>query len=268
MYPRIISTLLIAGCILFWSEPKLFAQWQSVADGAELLRQPLHGGIAMTYLRVSLDKFNVRVATPRIPKFGVTSKDAFNPERGARGLFLDDYLARYKGLAAISAGYVVTFSPPTPLGQIKSDGVVIGTPHSSWATEGTFCSDKGQASIETSTDPLSKSKYRDCLQVGPVLLLEGAVPSGLLSSANGSDYDKMVRGQVPQAMVCIDSSGRVLLGLTAKSGVTLSEFVIALQHDPINCLNALRLQPGGMMVGPELYGSDVYLHPSALLVLK
>ncbi len=269
---RIAQALLIAACILLFDQQRPFAQWLPVEDGVEILRQPLDGNIPMTYLRISLDRFDVRVATPRVPKFGAArsgSETGLNPERGARGLFLDDYVSRYNAVAAISAGYVATFSPPTPLGQIKSDGVVIGTAHSSWATEGTFCSDKGRASIEIAGDMLTKPDYRDCLQVGPMLLLNGAVPSGLQnSSGKGSDYDRMVNGQVTQAMVCTDLAGRVLLGLTAKSGVTLSELVAALKQAPINCLNAVRLQPGGMLVKSDLYGVDNYLHPSALLVIK
>ena len=192
------------------------AQWEPVEDGIELLRASDSNSI--TYIRVSLDRFDVRVATPRVHKFGTTAPSDSNAysERSPRGLLLDDYIARYDALAAISAGYVETISPPTPLGLIKSDGVTIGTAHSSWATEGAFCSDKGRASIEIATSTLD-ADYRDCLQVGPILLLNGNIPKGLPSSSgSGGDFDKMMKGEVGQAMVCIDSSGRALFGLARR----------------------------------------------------
>lgn len=269
---RAAPTLAIATIfMLLFDPPHVFAQWAPVADGVELLQQPLHGGqITMTFLRVSLDKFDVRVAVPRISKFGASSSDATsNPDRSPRGLFLDDYINRYNALAAISASYVETFSPPTPLGQIKSDGLITGTSHSSWATEGTFCSDKGRALVGISSDLAAKSNYRDCLEVGPLLLLGGAIPNALpSSSATGTDYNRMINGQVPHSIVCIDNAGRVLLGLTAKSGATLSEIVTTIQQAPIKCSDAIRLQPGGMRVNSDLFGVDRYLHPSALLVIK
>ena len=185
-----------------------------MTDGVELLRQRIHGNVQITSLRVSLDKFDVRVATPQVQKFGAGNRAAElagNPERSPRGLFLDDYINRYNALAAISAGYVVTFSPPTPLGQTKSDGVVIGTPHSSWATEGMFCSDKGRAAIDIAVSSLANVEYRDCLQVGPILLRNGVVPTGLPSSAGtGSDFEKMVKGHVGHSV----ASRRFMIGGT------------------------------------------------------
>jgi hypothetical protein len=131
-----------------------------------------------------------------------------------------------------------------------------------------FCSDKGRASILVAGSSLANLDYRDCLQVGPILLRDGAVQPNLQSSsAAGSDYDKMIKGQVAQAMVCIDSAGRVLLGVTSNR-VPLADMVTALQQPPINCANAIRLQPGGMQVNSDLFGVDNYLHPSALLVIK
>lgn len=263
MFPRIAFTLLVAAMILLCSQPKSFAQWIVVTDGAELLRQQPHN----VFLRVALDHFNIRVATPRVPKFGVANQTSGqNPERTPRGFFLEDYIYRYDALAAISASYVLTFSPPTPLGQIKSDGMLVGTPHSSWATEGVFCSDDGRASIEVATRSLADMDYRDCLQVGPILLRDNAVPTGLPSStASGSDYDKMISGQVGHSIACIDNTGHVLLGLIGR--IPLSELVTALRQPPLNCASAIRLQPGGMRVKSDLYGTDSYLHPSALVVV-
>jgi Phosphodiester glycosidase len=268
MRRRVLPMLSIAALILFCSQPKSFAQWVVVADGAELLQQQPHDNVTMTYLRVALDRFNIRVATPRVLKFGAANQTpGQNPERSPRGFFLDEYISRYDALAAISASYVKTFSPPTPLGQIKSDGIIVGTPHSSWATEGVFCSDKGRASIEVATGSLADMNYRDCIQVGPILLQDHTVPADLLSSTTGgSDYDKMINGQVGHSIACIDKAGRVLLGLTGR--MPLSELVAALKHAPLYCASAIRLQPGGMQVKSNLYGTDSYLHPSALVVAK
>jgi hypothetical protein len=272
---RIAATLSITALVFFCGQPKSLAgQWIDVEEGAELLRQQLRPNVSMIFLRVSLDRFDVRVATPQIPTFDGSKEKArpssdveqYTPERKPKGFFLEDYINRYVALAAISASYVETFSPPTPLGQIKSSGRVIGMPHFSWATEGVFCSDEGRVLIENATRPLADMNYRDCLQVGPILLQQSAVPAGLQNAdGKGSDYDKIVSGQVGHSVVCIDGAGKVLLGLIGK--IPLSQMVTALRQLPLNCVDAIRLQPGGMQVKSDLFGTDKYLHPSALVVL-
>ena len=76
----------------------------------------------------------------------------------------------------------------------------------------------------------------------------------------------MVKGQVGHSVVCIDNAGRVLLILASK--ISLSELITALQQSPIDCSDAIRLQPGGLQVNSDLYGTDNYLHPSAVVVVK
>jgi Phosphodiester glycosidase len=266
MFYDILRVALLALCIVPSQATAAFAQWTALPDGIELLRKQLPGNTYMTFSRVSLERFDVRVATPRVPRFGLGDVSS-SLERNPRGLFLEDYLSRYDALASISAGYVVSFSPPTPLGQIKSDGVIVGQPHSSWATEAVFCSDKGKALIESSPSA-DIPGYRDCLQIGPLLLRDGTAPAGLLNSTGrGADYDRMIKGQVGQAVICIDRGGRIVLGVSAKS-VALSVVVTTLQGPELDCANAVRLQPGGMRVNGVLFGVDQYLHPSALLVLR
>jgi len=243
-----------------------------VGDGLELRQMRINENKKLTFLQVSLKKFDVRVLTARVP---ISSSNQKSPEifatyeRAPRGYFLQDYQRRYNAIAALSGGYIETFSPPTALGFIKSNGTVTDAMHKSWLTDGIFCSDKGSASIWQIDEASDAVNMRDCLQAGPLLIYRGRVFGNGIDIQN-SGFKKLARSVQAQGFVCIDKEGFVLLGIS--DAIDLSSFVEILRSPPINCIDALRLtgkETAGLRVADEfLFGKDEYLFPSALAIIS
>jgi len=242
---------------------------ETISDGL-ILRQKLLDNKTLTYVRVSLDRFDVRVITPLAPF--VDSKQALgnvsnNPERISRGFFLRDYLRRYNASAIISGGYIDSYSPPTSLGFVKSNSVTTSTPHASWLVDALFCSDVGRASVQLTTPTFDRPDFRDCLQAGPILLLNGTPPIDA-PSVRGSGYAKFARLSVERTFACLDAAGRVLMGVTEK--IDLPTVVGALRSPEIGCVNAIGLtgsDTSGLLVKTRVFGNDTYLFPNVLAVL-
>jgi len=147
---------------------------------------------------------------------------------------------------------------------VKSDRVLVSSPHDSWLTEGFVCSDMGKVSIFAKDRPSDLEPFRDCLQSGPLLLVGGKPPSDLPSRRTGG-YDTLARSTHEQAFVCVDGAGQVVLGVTGK--VNLPGLVEWVRGPELGCVDAIRLtgkDTAGLRFGTELYGSDDYLFPSAL----
>ena len=66
-------------------------------------------GRLATYLRVDLEKFDVRVLSALLPRKDDKAQAA--PERAARGFFLNDYRTLHNAEAVLSGGYKASFSP-------------------------------------------------------------------------------------------------------------------------------------------------------------
>jgi hypothetical protein len=246
------------------------AEQKPLAVGLTLERIAGAAGSTRNYLRADLGKIDVRVLSPLVPDVtGSPSGVSYNVERGAKGFFLSDYLHRYRAAAVLAGGYTVSFSPPTPLGFVKSNGVTANYPaRPTWATEGVFCSDRGRAVIEPFGDGAGVGAFRDCLQAGPLLLLNGAPPTGVpsLQQSAASSYNRIAHGAVDHAFVCVASGSRVVLGLV--SNTELKTLVGDLQQPAVGCVSALRLDVGALALSGEVIGDDKYLYPSAIGLLK
>ena len=136
-----------------------------------------------------------------------------NPERAPQGLSLSDLLIRYGALAVMSGGYIDTYSPPTALGFVKSNDILVAPPRNSWLTNGVFCSDKGRAVIQSGIP----DNFRDCLQAGPVLLSGGRAPP----QSNNQGYTKLAQSVQEQGFICLDFQGHVVLGVSDKINLGL-----------------------------------------------
>lgn len=167
-----------------------------------LQKQQLSPGKSVSYIRVDLAGFDVRVLTPLVSLQG-TGTPSGNPDRAAQGLYLLDYLNRYRALAVMSGGYIDSYSPPTALGSVKSNGTLIAPPHNSWLTNGIFCSDAGRAIVQAAGSDDTKIDLRDCVQAGPSLLNAGqAAPQ-----SGGTQYLKLAESIQEQGFICIDGEG-------------------------------------------------------------
>ncbi len=222
-------------------------------------------GKNMHIIVVPLDRFDVRVLTPSMPssRSEVYSRD---PERAAKGYFLEDYKRRFNAVAVLAGGYIDSYSPPTSLGLVRSDGQLISSSRSSWLTEAALCSDAGN--VEIGLVDLTRQPFRDCVQAGPLLLKFGKPPTDLVSR-KAPGFSRLNTSVQEQNFACTSSDGRVLLGVTDK--IDLPTLVTALQKPEVGCVDAIRLtglDTAGLRIGTTLFGSDDYLYPNVIGVVR
>lgn len=254
--------ILMATLLTISMQSDVLAQESSSSGGIALEVLDLGGGKHVSFADFAVESFTLRVLTPLVSPEG-KAVTANGRDRAAQGLFLADYAQRYRTVAVSSGGYIESFSPPTPLGFVKSRGIIISRSHESWLTDGVICSDDGRISIDAAGRTPDNSQFQDCLQAGPLLLKQGKVDP--LGSSNSSGYQKLARSIQEQTFVCINDRKRVLLGVTDKIDIiTLLTF---LRRPTISCSDALRLtglDTSGMRVGDKLLNKDDYLFPTAL----
>jgi hypothetical protein len=254
-----ISFLLAFAC-LSWMPSS------SNAKDLSIQTEQVSGGKSVNYIRVDLVSFDVRILTPQVSLRGV-SPSSNNPERMPQGFYLSDYLSRYNAAAVMSGGYIDSYSPPTALGFVKSNSTLIAPPHTSWLTNGIFCSDVGRVIIQAVGSDINRPEFRDCLQAGPLLLSAGHAPSPS-SSSSSAGYLKLTQSVQEQGFICIDSNTRVLIGITDKINLgTLGEFLI---RPDIGCRDALRLtglDTAGLRDHDHLFGHDDFSFPNAIGIL-
>ncbi len=235
------------------------------ANGISIQSVQLAGGKNLHIIRVSLDSFDIRVLSPLVPLDGAERYNR-DPDRVARGYYLDDYKRRFGADAVLAGGYINTYSPPTSLGLVRSNGQVVSPQRESWLVEAALCSDKG--SIKIDLVDLVRLPFRDCVQAGPLLLKAGKSPNEL-ASRKAPGFSKLSQSVQEQNFVCVASDGRVLLGVSDK--IDLPTLVLALQRPDVSCVDAIRLtglDTAGLRVGAVLFGNDDYLYPDAIGVIR
>ena len=249
-------------CLLSFQRPIASAD-----DGFELKHVPVTQTHSATYLIVNLGKYDVRVIAALVPPgAGKNNRQLAAPERAATGLSLDDYQRLYQARAVASGGYLASFAPPTPLGLLKSNGVLVSRSHQTWLVEGMYCSNAGQALILQWTQDADISNFRDCIQAGPILLHDGKEPNDV-PSRQAIGYNKLAMSIQEQTFLCTLTGNRIVLGVTDEVNLpTLVNFL----RDKVGCLNAIRFtgaETAGLRVNEQLYGNDRFLFPSALAVI-
>lgn len=226
----------------------------------------LENSLVINFVRVPQDKATVRVLAARVPILERAAQGS-NPERAASGYSLNEYLTRYGAMVVLSGGYIDSYSPPTPLGLLRSQGLQINPIHRSWLLQGLFCSNEDNVEITlVDMDPLRRN-FRDCVQGGPVMLLDGKVARDP-SIENNENYRRFANARIARTFVCIDRRKDVIVGLGEKSD--LSNFVSALRGSELGCIDAIGLtgaQSGGMWAGKKLFGNDDFLFPSVIAVM-
>jgi Phosphodiester glycosidase len=238
-----------------------------VSDGVDLNQISVASNKVINFIRISLDKADVRVLTPLVPLLEGALPDPGDISRTGRGLFLEDYKRQFDAVAVISGGYMESNSPPSPLGLVKSNHILIAAANDSLLTNALFCSDKGRAAIQIVTRAVDRPDFRDCLQAGPILLQKGKPLDDVLN-ATSSGYGRLLSPFQRQSFACIDANAHVILGVSEEiDGQTL---ISALQGPVLRCVDAMRLtgfDTAGLFVKNELFGSDDYLFPNAIGVI-
>lgn len=257
----------VCGALLMAARAEAENSVRTISEGLVLHKTTVGDGQTAAYLQVALDKFDVRVLTALAPLNDYKVAATRSLERAPRGFFLRDYLRISAAAAVLSGGYLASFSPPEPLGFIKSNEVVANSPHNSWLTEGVFCSRVGQARIEQIRTSEDYATYRDCLQAGPLLLIDGKPPVNT-PSVEAFGFGKLKGSKQEQAFVCTSADNQVVLGVTGK--IDIPELVEFLGGDEVGCVDALRLTghaTAGLTLGSETFGHDNYLFPSVIAVV-
>lgn len=185
---------------------------RTLSAGLELHETTVSEGVSASYLRVDLHEFNVRVLSALVPIGSLGIAPSTSPERAVRGLYLKDYLTLYHAAVVLSGGYMATFSPPTPLGLVRSNGIVISPPDHTWLTDGYFCSEPGHVQIERWID---LAEFRDCLQAGPLLLLKGK-PQNDVPKDRRAQYQQFAALAQQHAFICTSISSEFVMGVTGK----------------------------------------------------
>jgi Phosphodiester glycosidase len=238
--------------------------------GSDLvLRQAaLPGGATLHYMRVPLARYDLRVLAASVPLYD-TARQAqkLNPERSASGYSLEDYLRRYRALAVLSGGYIDSYSPPTPLGLVRSNGFQLSSVHRSWLVDGFYCAKPGHAEISpVDMDPLRRG-FVDCVQAGPLLLLNGRPPDSK-GREEPASYQKFVSMRLERTFICLTGRREAIIGISDK--IEFPKLVTALQQPQFDCVDAIGLtggSSGGLRFGNRLVGKDEFLYPSVLGVM-
>ena len=245
-----------------------FQQTLASTPGLEFQQTVVSEGRSATYLRINLAKFDLRVLSALVPPVDVggPSQRSGNLERAATGLSLEDYRNLYHATAVLSGGYLASFAPPSPLGLVKSNGVIVSRPHHTWLTDAIFCSNVEKATIQQWTDDFDLAHFRDCLQAGPLLLSKGNPPDNV-GSTQVAGYQKLANSIQEQAFLCTLNDNQMALGITDQMELaTLVDFL----RDRVGCMDAIRLtgrETAGLWFNRQLYGKDQYLFPSVIAVI-
>jgi hypothetical protein len=221
--------------------------------------------VDVNYVRVSLKDFDVRVLAASAPT-DAQPGSSLSPDRMASGYSLQDYQSRYGAFAVLSGGFIDSYSPPTPLGLVRSNGVQISGIHHSWLVDGFFCSDTEHAEIVPVSNDVSRENFRDCVQSGPLLLLDKKEFSDPARDEI-ANFKEFAGAPYERTFVCITNDGNVILGLTGK--VELPKLASALLEPEFNCRDAIGLTSfvsAGLRVGDTLLGGDNFLFPSVIAI--
>lgn len=239
------------------------------AGGDLVLRQEkLPGGAILHYIRVPLARYDLRVLAASVPLFAnAEGGQRINPERSASGYSLQDYLRRYRALAVLSGGYIDSYSPPTPLGLVRSNGLQISPVHQSWLVDGLFCAGHGRVEISrVDMDPVRRT-FEDCVQAGPLLLLNGQLV-GDQGREEVANYKKFVLTPLERTFICLIGRQEAVIGISDK--IELPKLVAALRQPQFGCVDAMGLtggSSGGLRLDGRLIGKDEFLFPSVLGVM-
>lgn len=203
---------------------------------------PIHDTInnnsTLDYIIFDPTKFRLKVVVPEQYK----------------SYFISDFQAKTKAMLILTGGYLSEFSPPRPLGFVRSRGRTLSPSISTWLGGGVFCTD-GKKILVQKFDQQIANTYPDCIQSGPLIIENGALryKAGMPLQAG---EEKLVRSVQEQTFLCNDSRGRVALGVS--SPIKMDELASYLK-EKLGCVNAIRFsgqETAGMIVKNHLYGNE------------
>jgi Phosphodiester glycosidase len=235
--------------------------------------QPLDGipGIEVLEGVVTLESKPVRVLAarvqPRSRTLAVVTRasrtslrlspgtDAFaTSEASLAGYSLTDYQEVFSAHVVLSGGYLSSFTPPLPMGFVKTRGIVINRPHKSWLFNGLICITPKTFLIEQYKDQHQADGCTDSLQTGQLLALGGENVLTLTEENRA-----LVNSVQQRAFVCTDSERRVILGVTGKTTELPLATMLVAKGTPFHCIDAISLS-GQITAGLLIRGDNQSVH--------
>jgi hypothetical protein len=121
---------------------------------------------------VVLGNNNETDATARVISSSSTNNAKKYGFEVASSMTLSDYYFSTGAIAAVSGGFIASFSPPVPLGAIFVDGRQVSRETSTWLGTGMFCDSKNKYYVGL-YDSGKAHLFADCIQAGPLFIQGG-----------------------------------------------------------------------------------------------
>jgi uncharacterized protein YigE (DUF2233 family) len=181
-------------------------------------------------------------------------------------LTITDYAINTDALVVISGGFMSSFRPPSPLGELMISGKRLSPPHKSWLTTGIFCTDGKNYSVGE-FENYKIGPREDCIQTGPMFIHDQQLRyTG--NSSYSSDEMGLVNSVQEQAFLCVTIDEKLVLGTSSAMRLdTLGRLAQSVLH----CSNALRLtgyETAGLVYNGNLLGNDKFPLTSVIAVFE
>ena len=230
---------------------------------------------------------SLRIAERRV-RFHVASVDLSRHQAAllvdsqpkSPGVSIARFLDRSGGSVALSGGFLKSFYPALPLGYVQSAGEPVNRSHTTDLLNGLLLLGPGADIRSTDFVPgkyeALAERWRDVLQSGPLLVLDGRSRLSEDLAAPNNDADRrVVTVQAIRAFVAVECNERMLLGLTGD--MTLRELAEVLSRSAADggfaCRAALNLsgaESAGLLVDAggrrAAFGGTDYRLANAIVV--
>jgi hypothetical protein len=177
------------------------------------------------------------------------------------GSSLREFLSDETATVAFTGGYLKSFSPPSPTGYLRIDGVDLNEiVHGDPVVNAILCfGRKGpgltSVSIFAAKTFRSQGAGEDCVQAGPLLITEGRASFDLSRSASRN----RLSGEFERAFLAIDRRGWVFLGVSsAVSLILLRDVLLAPTTEGGFDAQAAVILSGATTAGMEVRGGLGY----------
>ena len=202
---------------------------------------------------------------------------AQSPREKITGRTLLAYQKIHGVKAVLSGGFLKSFSPPIPLGMVKTNGQLQNRPiEKTDQLNGVFGIEGSRPRLVKFTDGISFDGWDDCIQAGPLLIDSGRIvidETRLVLPAT----KELVFGRFIRSFVAIDRAGHVLLGLTGE--ISLPDLASVLARSPreggLDCEAALNLTGhvnSGLVIDAgqthEVFGDSYTRFPNVIAVRR
>jgi len=276
---RVSLMLAIAVCALLMAGQAALAQqedWtvKQLGSGISLhVGKPRIGAdlVEVEFARAESGTGQIRILTPQSAFEQRGAKVAQLKSAIPEGLAMRDFADLTGAVAVLAGGYVASFSPVQPLGYVRSGSRVSNRSHRSWLVDAMLCSNWRNFELGL-FDELYKKRdsYADCLQIGPMVVLDGKRYFGGGQLSPGAE--KLLRVPNRQGFVCRDAAGALLIGVSSET--PLDGFIPFLAKPAaqggLGCQAAARVTgstTATLATRNGLFGPDKYLLPTAIAIL-